>query len=577
MIKRIFLAVLFLLVCDASSSSAQSSERIIGSWIGKLTIRSGQAINVEFTVRPAPHGGLSGTWASPDQTSYPSEMASVSEHGDTAHFELGALGASFVGTMSKDGSQITGAFIQGMPIPLTLFHAKTFITTLHDTSSTAPSPNFRFAIKLAHDGTNWMGTVEAVDHGEEEYSIDSVLWLGDSVDFVVPHLDGRFEGFYEKGGTKLKGVWVQSDLRELAEFSLVKFAPGLIRPQEPRPPYPYKEDTISYPNSRADIRLAGTLTIPEGKGPFPAVFLITGSGAQDRDEAIMGHKPFKVIADMLTRHGIAVLRTDDRGTAHSGGNFSTADTRDFASDALAAVEYLKTRHEIDAHRIGLIGHSEGGMIAPMIAARDTTFYSDPADISFLVLLAAPGVPITELMNAQRKMLTLDTSAIAREHLAQASIFDSLVAANNAHPDPKLPHVLDSMWRVAYRTSGGDTSNHRLMMQMKSSQLAAYFSPWYRYFLSFDPQLVLRNVHCPVLALNGTLDHQVACEPDLAGIAMALKEAGDKDVTIKAMPGLNHLFQHAKTGLVGEYAGLQETFSPEVLKIMTKWIQEHTAK
>ncbi len=576
MIKRIFLAVLFTLVCGVSTSSAQS-ERIIGSWVGKLTIHSGQAINVEFSIRPAPHGGLAGTWASPDQSSYPSEMASVVQHGDTANFELGALGASFIGDISKDGSRITGAFIQGMPIPLTLFHAQTFLTTLHDTSSLAPSPNFRFAIKLANDGTNWLGTVEAVDHGEEEYSIGSVLSSGDSLDFIVPHLDGRFEGIYEKGHTKLKGSWVEADVREFAEFSQVKFAPGLIRPQEPRPPYPYKEDTVSYPNTRAGIRLAGTLTVPEGKGPFPAVFLITGSGPQDRDESIMGHKPFKVIADVLTRHGIAVLRTDDRGTAHSGGNFSTADTRDFASDALAAVEFLKTRREIDAHRIGLIGHSEGGMIAPMIAARDTQFYSDPADISFLVLLAGPGVPITELMNEQRRMLTLDTSARARESLAAAAIFDSLVAANNAHPDPRLPHVLDSMWRVAYREEGGDTSNHAVMMQLKSAQLAAYFSPWYRYFLSYDPQQVLNKVHCPVLALNGTLDHQVASGPDLAGIAAALKEASNTDVTIKPMPGLNHLFQHAKTGLVGEYAGLQETFSPEVLKIMTKWIQEHTKK
>lgn len=290
----------------------------------------------------------------------------------------------------------------------------------------------------------------------------------------------------------------------------------------------------------------------------------------------MGHKPFKVIADYLTRRGIAVLRTDDRGTAHSGGKFATADTRDFASDAVAAVQFLKTRPEIDKHKIGLIGHSEGGMIAPMVAAKDSQFYSDPADIAFIVLLAGPGIPITELMKQQRRMLMPGTSPMALVQAAQATIFDSAVAADQRHPNPTLPHVLDSLWNVAFRLTGGDTAN-RSQLQSKYAQLGFYLSPWYRYFIGYDPREVLIKVHCPVLALNGTLDHQVICEPDLNAIASALNDAGNTDVTTQSLPGLNHLFQHAKSGLVAEYPAIRETFSPEALAIITTWIEQRTRR
>ncbi len=579
---HIRLILVFGLLSSIWTIDANSQPRsLVGSWLGVLALPSGPDVRLGFTIREDTNGQYRGTWSSPDQTPLPGDIGSIRFDHDTVRLALKVLNGLYAGVMSKDGSRIEGSFSQGFPIPLTLLREKSYVASLEDTAVAAPMKYFHLALKIAKDSNRWLGTVEVIDMGEEEYSIDSVTATGDSLRFVVPNLDGEFVGALERGNPDgFDGVWRQDSEVTSGRFAQVQVVQELVRPQEPRPHYPYKEDSVSYLNKRAGIVLAGTLTEPFGKGPFPAVFLILGSGPHDRDEAIMGHKPFKVIADYLTRHGIAVLRADDRGVGSSGGTYNGATSANFATDAKSAVEFLKSRPEIDRKHIGLIGHSEGGMIAPMVAARDTHSYSAPNDVAFIVLLAAPGIHNSALMMLQRSMLAKnDTSKKMLNQLRYSALMDAVLVGTNQSNEALLSHRLDSLWKRQYAEGGGDTSqNSRAKsMRSKAATFTVLLSPWYRFFIAYDPATALRKVSVPVLALNGTLDRQVACEVDLQGISRALKEGNNKDVTIKKLPGLNHLFQHAQTGSVDEYAMISETFSPEVLDIMCTWILKHSNK
>jgi pimeloyl-ACP methyl ester carboxylesterase len=336
------------------------------------------------------------------------------------------------------------------------------------------------------------------------------------------------------------------------------------RPQEPAPPFPYVQREVGYDNG--PIHLAGTLTLPEGRGPFPAVLLITGSGAQNRDEEIFGHKPFLVLADHLTRADIAVLRVDDRGVGGSTGDTGSSTTADFAADALAGVRFLASQPEIFKDRIGLLGHSEGGLVAALAASRSR-------EVAFVVLLGTSGVPGYDLLVDQ-------VEATARAAGAPEATAKQLVAlerqaldAIRAEKDEaalraKLTPILRAAAELAapgQRAAGGDL-DAAVERQVKAST-----SPWFRFFLSFDPRPVLRQVSVPVLAVGGNKDVQVPAARNLPAIERALQQGGAKDITIRRIPELNHLFQHAKTGSPAEYGAIEETFDPDLLGIITRWI------
>jgi pimeloyl-ACP methyl ester carboxylesterase len=335
-----------------------------------------------------------------------------------------------------------------------------------------------------------------------------------------------------------------------------------IRPQEPARPYPYTAEDVHFENKGAGVTLAGTLTLPPGKGAFPVVILITGSGPQNRDEELLGHKPFLVIADALTRRGVAVLRYDDRGTAQSTGDFAKATSADFATDVEAAVAYLKTRKEISAHRIGLIGHSEGGLIAPMVAARSK-------DIRFIVLLAGPGLRGEEVLLSQQQLIAQAAGAWARQ--AQ-----DMVEVNRG--------AMDIVVRDSLRLEHRDTLRQELEAYFKQkeaefpvlqgktgSAIAQLTSPWMGYFLAYDPAPALEQVHCPVLAMAGAKDLQVAPEENLVAIGRAMEKGGNKHFEVKEFPDLNHLFQECGTGLPGEYSAIGQTFAPVALEFMVNWV------
>lgn len=390
--------------------------------------------------------------------------------------------------------------------------------------------------------------------GAKDIPADDAGFRSDTLRISFKKLGASYEGVFNKSEKLINGTWKQSGQSFPLKLTPQAAGTGLKRPQEPKAPFPYYEEEVTFNNKEDGISLSGTLTLPSKKGSFPAVVLISGSGAQNRDEEIMGHKPFLVLADHLTRKGIAVLRFDDRGTGKSGGDFKSSTSADFCKDVAAAVNYLKSRKEINKSKIGLIGHSEGGMIAPMVAAEDK-------NIAFIVLLAGPGLKGDEL-------LLLQTKALLRASGADEEGIEQLSAIN----------------RQAYKLATlepRDSAYAKLKNLMKQAELNeqvdALVSPWMRYFLKHDPAVVLSKVKCPVLAVNGDKDLQVCAKENLEGIQAALKSGGNEQCTVQTFPGLNHLFQQSKTGLPSEYAAIEETISPAVLELVEKWISERARK
>jgi fermentation-respiration switch protein FrsA (DUF1100 family) len=336
------------------------------------------------------------------------------------------------------------------------------------------------------------------------------------------------------------------------------------RPQEPVPPYPYISEDVTFENKAAGVALAGTLTLPSAGNNFTAVILITGSGAQNRDEEIMGHKPFLVISDYLTRRGIAVLRYDDRGVAQSTGNFSAATTADFAGDAESAVAYLKTRKEINPRKIGLMGHSEGGIIAPIVAARSN-------DVAFIAMLAGTGTRGDAVLLFQQDTLYrasgVPDAQIAEILKISSRVFDRIINTKETVSQREIADLMTGMKADIEAALPGGISADEYIKQFA----AQASSPWMQYFLRYDPMPALEKVKCPVLAVNGGRDLQVPAKENLSAISAALKKGGNQNVTVKEYPGLNHLFQECDTGLPTEYASIEQTFSPDVLKDLADWI------
>jgi uncharacterized protein len=338
-----------------------------------------------------------------------------------------------------------------------------------------------------------------------------------------------------------------------------------LRPQEPKPPFPYYQEDITFENPKAGIKLAGTLTLPARKGNFPAVVLISGSGPQNRDEEVYGHKIFLIIADYLTRNGIAVLRYDDRGTHQSQGNFTTATTEDFSTDAESAVAYLKTRKEINHGQIGLAGHSEGGLVAPMVAARSK-------DVAFMVLLAAPAMQLDTLLLLQQatlyRILKFPEAEIQKSQKIMAGAL--AIVTRSTHP-ATLRRELTNYIKTNPDSLSLSATRQMTMEQAQNITINMLATPWSRYILTYNPMLALEKSACPILALNGEKDYQVPPKENLAGIEAATLRGGNKNVKIVELPGLNHLFQECKTGSNDEYQRITQTFSPLALKEMSDWI------
>jgi len=416
---------------------------------------------------------------------------------------------------------------------------------------------------ISREDTGYHTLMDSPDQGVNGIPVATTRLAGGRLTLEVERPKIEYSGEWKD--SLIAGTFRQAGLSFPLEMRRGKPAPP-VRPQTPVRPYPYREEEVRFGNREAGVTLAGTLTLPPGKGGFPAVVLITGSGPQDRDESLMGHKPFLVIADALTRHGIAVLRYDDRGTAQSTGDFRKATTADFATDVEAAVAYLKTRKEINARRIGLIGHSEGGIIAPLVASRNR-------DIRCIVLLAGPGLRGEEILLSQQQLIIqasggwgkpaqdmVDVNRGAMDIIVR----DSLRLEHRDTIKQQLAAYFDQRSAQTPVLKAGGPEAARLAIDQLTT-------PWMEYFLAYDPAPALEQVRCPVLAMAGSKDLQVSPEENLVAVGRALEKGGNKHFEVKEFPDVNHLFQECKTGLPAEYAAIEQTFSPAALEWMVNWV------
>jgi len=387
----------------------------------------------------------------------------------------------------------------------------------------------------------------------------------DSLIINVPGIRGSFNGAFIND-TTLQGEWKQSGMTFPLTLTKTRIVAEIKRPQTPQKPFPYNAEEVVYENKEAGIRLAGTLTFPQEGEKFPAVILITGSGPQDRDETLYEHKPFLVIADFLTRNGFAVLRVDDRGVGGSGGKTSDATSEDFAGDVLAGIEFLKTRKEINPAKIGLVGHSEGGLIAPMVATKST-------DVTFIVLLAGPGMIGEQILYEQGKLINkaagLTDEQAQQNQKMQEAIFNIIKTETDS------TKRMDRLQRTM--TNGQYFMLNDEQKAAVDNQVKTVDNKWFNFFLQYDPYPALVKLKCPVLALNGEKDLQVPAKPNLAAIEKALTEGGNKNFKTVEIKGLNHLFQACETGAIAEYAQIEETISPTVLEILRDWILSYELK
>jgi hypothetical protein len=425
----------------------------------------------------------------------------------------------------------------------------------------------RLGINLSVDNAgNITALLDSPDQNAYGIKTDTTIISGDNITIKVKKLMASYEGTIVQGDSIINGKWTQGG--QTFDLNLKKMlAPVVLkRPQEPKPPFPYKSEEVTFLNEKANIELAGTLTIPQGKGPFPAVVMVTGSGQQDRDEALMGHKPFLVIADYLTRNGIAVLRYDDRGTAKSKGVFATSTSFDFADDAEAGLTWLKKQPLIDVKHVGLAGHSEGGLIAPIVASRNN-------NVNFIILIAGPGISGKEILMAQSALIS-EKSGFKPEEIEKSSKLNKAiyeVVINEKDNAKALADAKKIMADAINNENSLSETEKTAQINTIDAKITPLVSPWFRAFLVLDPKQYLLKTKCPVLALNGTKDVQVPYKEDLEAIDKYLKIAGNKHYTIMKIEGVNHLFQHADTGLPTEYGNIEETFAPEALKAMSDFI------
>jgi pimeloyl-ACP methyl ester carboxylesterase len=427
-----------------------------------------------------------------------------------------------------------------------------------------------FEIKVEPAG-KFSGKMISLDQNRTEIPCQSVAMDESRLSVEIPAIAAKYTGEISADGNLLKGEFIQLDKPTPLNLKRVKELPSLNRPQTPKKPYPYLEQEVTFKNDSARIELAGTLTMPNSGGPFPTVVLVTGSGPQDRDQTLFEHKPFLVIADYLTRRGIAVLRFDDRGYGKSGGSFAGSTTKDFASDVYSAIEYLAGRKELDPKRIGIIGHSEGAIEAQIVAAEH------PDDVAFVVFLAGFGVSGEELVLAQSTDVVRSAGGSEDEVKLSRSMMEALVpVAKQVGSDDEIRAKLVSATKVFI----AGIKDEKLRASLTGSEGAVanrFTDPWVRFFLNYDTAATLRKVRCPVLALAGSRDVQVRSKENLTAIESAVRAGGNNDATVSELANVNHLFQPSTSGDVSEYGSIEATFSEKALSTMEKWIQQRALR
>lgn len=454
-----------------------------------------------------------------------------------------------------------------------LFAQTNFSGIWNATLNVAGSLHLVLHIQQQQDGT-YVATLDSPDQNATGIKCDKATATGNTFTFTIDKLRVSYTGNLIND-TTLSGTFTQgaSLPLEFHRTGTPVVAKPIVRPQTPKPPFPYKSEEVIYNGN--GLQYGGTLTIPQGKGRFPAVLLITGSGQQDRDETIFHHKPFAVLADALTRDGFVVLRVDDRGKGNSTGDFANSTTADFTKDVNASLDYLKSRTEVNDKKVGLLGHSEGGMIAPMVASQRT-------DINFIILLAGPGVKIVDLMAEQNAAVEKSVGINASLADSFKPYFKTILENSNYTNDTTqlLQKIMQSLNDFAAKTDSNALKTLNIYTEKERELYAhelvkSFLSPWYKYFLQFDPEPYLTKLKkVKVLALNGSKDIQVVASQNLPAIRNDLIEGKTKTFEVKELPGLNHLFQTCNKCTVQEYGELEETFAPIALQTIIVWLNKN---
>ena len=409
-----------------------------------------------------------------------------------------------------------------------------------------------FDIKAVENG--YAATFDVPAQGAYDIPVDETLFQDGHLQLTMSAMGANYsgtlkddviEGEFTQNGMTFPLNLARSEMKEQKK----------TRPQDPQPPFHYQIEEVTFVNEKEGNTLAGTLTIPEGEGSFPAMVLVSGSGQQNRDEELMNHRPFWVIADYCARHGIAVLRYDDRGVGGSDGEVKNATSMDFSYDAEAAFDYLCKRKEINVTKVGILGHSEGGVINFMVSSRRP-------EVAFLVSLAGPSVNGIAVLKEQQAAI-LRASGMSEEMVqfngnANAQMFDIIETSNDREEADTLLRQLLKGWGY----------NEELTEQTVG-QMA---SPWMYYFLRYDPTDAIVKTNCPALLLNGSKDLQVIASQNLSGYEKIIAEHGKTNLTLRELPDLNHLFQHCETGSPNEYFEIEETISPEVLEMVVGFVK-----
>jgi uncharacterized protein len=568
---KVLVTGILVLLAGAGGVEAQAPGIPQGTYSG--TLQAGDAqLHLLLHLSKNANGSLRATLDSLEQGVFAIEASAVSFSNYTLKLEVTSVGAHFEGKVSPDLEVIEGNWWQGSAALPLKFKRETRALARKPGDAVFPVEGLwqgaiethglrlRFQLHVSHDPEgSLIAALDSLDQGVSGLPANHVTLKDPVFHFEIPSVAGVYEGTLNATKNAITGKWSQTSADNLPlDFKRSDQALELRRPQTPVAPLPYSEQEVTFENSAGGVSLAGTLTVPKGNGPFPAALLIAGSGPQDRDEAIANHRPFFVIADALTRSGVAVLRYDKRGIGKSTGNADVATTLDLAADAQAALDFLKSRKEIDASRIGLIGHSEGAIIAPYLAGHSK-------DVAWIVLLAAPATRGEDTLLNQSELIGR-AGGLTDSQLDASLGFDQ--AAYALVRQEKDTSVLTQKLVALVKDSGLDAAFPPSALE---TQLRMLTSPWFRFFLDYDPLPNFKQVKCPVLALYGQKDLQVSSQANLQLVRKALTDAGNTHVEARELPNLNHLFQHAYTGTPAEYSAIEETISPEVLTLIVDWV------
>jgi pimeloyl-ACP methyl ester carboxylesterase len=566
----------------AIEDKTTADKGVVGSWEGRMNVTPQVELRITLNLKIGADGRLSGTWGSPDQGANDLPMESPVYENGTLTFSAKAVQSSYKGKRNDAGTEIVGEWVQrGKAFALAFRRADSMKKTSiprelegvwQGPLQVSDGMKLRLALKIEKGKDGALdATLASPDQGANDIPISSLEYNDKVLTFESKVIGARFKGKQNDLGTEIDGEFNQGGMKLPLKLTKSDKIAEVARPQTPKAPFPYRSEDVKYENKRGGVRLAGTLTIPAGQGPFPAVILITGSGAQDRDETILGHKPFLVLADYLSRRGVAVLRVDDRGVGGSTGHTKSSTSDDFAGDVLAGVEFLKGRSEINARKLGLIGHSEGGIIAPIVATRSK-------DVAFVVLMAGTGLPGAQILEVQLQLILKASGSSESNLKTEREIQKRLIDIILAEKDEKAALKKLEAAKKEILAAMSDSDQKSLIDKssgLSDAALSAINSPWFRYFLSYDPRPTLRTLKCPVLAINGEKDLQVPPKENLEEIRKAVQKAGNRNVKTVELPGLNHLFQPCKTGAPNEYASIETTIAPEALKTIGDWILDQT--